>query len=745
MWLRIVIGALLTSAFLMTPSFSQEWFFPPEKVDLGFDPAEGHRQLAEGKAGAAERRMYLQEMARSAKPTNWQEYDVTFYDILWHPVHATHTIKGTIGIYFRSMTPSLDSVMIHLTDSLTVDSVYSESGLIAHTHTENIVTVYLDRSYALGELTGFSIVYHGQPPQYEYDWFASLYFRSRKGYHVIESYAEPFTARTWWPCNDIPCDKADSADIRIVADTGLTAVSNGLLISDTDNGDGTHTAYWKERYPITTYLLCLNISNYMQWTDYYHYSPTDSMPIENYYFPDQHDSIIEHYAATPEAITIFADLFGEYPFINEKYGHSMGVVHGMEHQTNTLLNIILTKKHYIIVHELAHHWWGNLVTCRDWHHIWLNEGFGSYCEALLYEQKYGIIFYLEYMTAVENYADGSVYVYDTTDVNRIFSSALSYDKGAWVLHMLRRVVGDSLFFPIFPAYAQEFAYDNAITEDFQAVCENITGMDLDFFFQQWIYGNNYPIYAYATKTLSSPQKDPPGYDTYLHLRQVHDTDPQIFSTPVEFQFWYGSGYTIIPAWNDQRNQNIVIHTTFQPDSIDFDPNNWLLEYSYPITFRLHIFTDSLSNGVQGEDYCDTVVIVSANDEFTADIMAGALPGGWNLDASTGIISGRSFDTGLFTFTVWAYDNIEPGYADAREYTVSIEDAEYTPGDANLDGQVNVGDAVFLVNYIFKGGPAPEIPNFADANADCEINVGDAVYLINYVFKSGPAPQVGCVE
>jgi hypothetical protein len=310
--------------------------------------------------------------------------------------------------------------------------------------------------------------------------------------------------------------------------------------------------------------------------------------------------------------------------------------------------------------------------------------------------------------------------------------------------MLRRRIGDDLFFAIFPVYAQAFAHGNATTEDFQAICEDVTGVDLDCFFQQWIYGDNYPIYYYSTKTIRR-SGGRTGYNTYVHIDQVHDTEPQVFSSFLDFQFWFGAGYTIITEWIDQRSQDLVIHTGLEPDSIFFDPENWLLDYHHRESYTLHIISDSLKPALQGDEYYDTLIIIAANDEFIAEIIDGDLPPGISLDSTGGILSGGSFEVGEFNFTVRARDKITPEYTDEKEFTLIVTDAGYGPGDANLDGEVNVGDAVFLINYIFSGGPPPEYPNYADVNADCEVNVGDIVYLIAFIFNSGPIPQMGCVE
>jgi hypothetical protein len=737
-WVTTLIILLFIS-----PVFSQEFQAPPEKVDLGFNPSKLRQQLAEIKARRLEKERALSNQYAIAEGTNWQEYDITFYDIWWHPVHETHSIYGKVGIYGRITVNYLDSIIIDMHDSLIIDSISNQSGNLGFLHENNLVTVYLDRSYLLDEMFDFTVIYHGNDIASE-GWFAGLQFWLYKGVPVVETYSEPYMARTWWPCNDIPLDKADSADIRIVANNGFMATANGLLESDTDNGNGTHTVYWKERYPITTYLICMAVSQYTHWIDFYHSSPDDSMPIDHYAFPDQYDSVLETYGATAEAIEIYAGLFGEYPFVEEKYGHTMVVDFGMEHQTNTFLNPGLSKSHAIVIHELAHHWWGNWVTCHDWGHIWLNEGFGTYCEALLYEVKYGIEYYRSYMNNMQWSFEvgGSVFVTDTTDAGNIFGG-LQYNKGAYVLHMLRHLIGDDAFFASLRLYGETFAYQNAVTEDFRDICEAVSGMDLDTFFQQWIYGINWPDYIYSCITRRAP--DLGGWSTYIYLEQTQVTDPMVYVTPVEFDFWYGPGYGVYQIMNTMRQQNFVINTPYNPDSLGFNPHGWLLEVHEEIPYTLHIITDGLNNGIQGTIYGDTIIIIAANESFTAEVISGQLPHGWNLDPTTGVVSGISYDTGQYAFTVQATDAIESGYLDTATYSILVENMGYGPGDANLDGQANVGDAVFLIGYIFSGGAAPEYPNFADVNADCSINVGDAVYIISYVFSGGPEPQQGCVE
>jgi len=418
------------------------------------------------------------------------------------------------------------------------------------------------------------VYYHGTPGS---SGFGSFEFSSQGGNPAIWTLSEPYGAKDWWPVKDTPSDKADSADFWITVSTSLIPASNGKLMAIVDNGNGTHTYKWKISYPIAQYLLSMAITNYAQYTNYYHYSPTDSMPINHFLYPGSLNSNIAQLNKTPGMIEIFADRFGEYPFINEKYGHAQfGWGGGMEHQTISSMGGF---SNMLIAHELAHMWFGDKITCKDWHHIWLNEGFATYGECLINEAWYGKSGYDSYvaneMASARN-AQGSIWVQDITQVWEIFNGSRSYAKGAVVLHMLRGIVGDSVFFNILQTYAADpnVAYGVAVTEDFQAVAENVSGLDLDYFFQQWIYGVNYPRYSIVWSKQSSGGDL---YDFALKITQNVNSNPSYFTMPIQIKVNFTSGDTLITVFNNAQIQNLNITVNGEPTSISFDPGNWILK------------------------------------------------------------------------------------------------------------------------------------------------------------------------
>jgi aminopeptidase N len=502
------------------------------------------------------------------------KYDVKYYKLDLTVNHTTQTISGNVTCLAEIVQPGVSEIYYDLTNPLIVDSVLVNGNITTFTRGSNKLNIALNSTLNVGDNFTTVVYYHGTPGS---SGFGSFEFSSQGGNPAIWTLSEPYGAKDWWPVKDTPSDKADSADFWITVSTSLIPASNGKLMAIVDNGNGTHTYKWKISYPIAQYLLSMAITNYAQYTNYYHYSPTDSMPINHFLYPGSLNSNIAQLNKTPGMIEIFADRFGEYPFINEKYGHAQfGWGGGMEHQTISSMGGF---SNMLIAHELAHMWFGDKITCKDWHHIWLNEGFATYGECLINEAWYGKSGYDSYvaneMASARN-AQGSIWVQDITQVWEIFNGSRSYAKGAVVLHMLRGIVGDSVFFNILQTYAADpnVAYGVAVTEDFQAVAENVSGLDLDYFFQQWIYGVNYPRYSIVWSKQSSGGDL---YDLALKITQNVNSNPSYFTMPIQIKVNFTSGDTLITVFNNAQIQNLNITVNGEPTSISFDPGNWILK------------------------------------------------------------------------------------------------------------------------------------------------------------------------
>jgi aminopeptidase N len=420
-------------------------------------------------------------------------YDVTYYKLNLTISHEPKYLIGEITLSAESMIDDLISFFLDLSDILTVDSVKSDDDNLNFSHSENILTIQTDHPYNLNEEFNITVFYRGMP---QTTGLGSFVFDTHNGMPSIWTLSEPYGASDWWPCKDTPADKADSADIWITCSSDLFAVSNGSLIETIDNRNGTYTYKWKSGYPIANYLISLAISEFTFYQQYFKYSPSDSMPVVHYIYPDIFPNVKDQLDKTILMLQIFSDHFGLYPFIKEKYGHASFGRGGMEHQTISSMGAF---NDGVISHELAHQWFGDKVTCKDWHHIWLNEGFATFGEGIYHEIAEGREEYNSFINSTMSFAknaEGSIYVQNINSISEIFNGPRSYAKGAIVLHMLRGITGDSLFFRILKNYLNDpvLAYGVATTDDFQRVAEEVNGNSLDYFFQEWIYGENYPHY-----------------------------------------------------------------------------------------------------------------------------------------------------------------------------------------------------------------------------------------------------------
>ena len=500
--------------------------------------------------------------------------NVTYYGLNLTLTYSPNYLKGIATINAKSTENNLTNFFLDLQDPLLVDSVLLNDSKIPFIHSLAKLNINLPRSYNYGEQFSIVIYYQGIPGS---SGFGSFEFGSHNNQPAIWSLSEPYGASDWFPCKDTPADKADSSDVWVTCSNSLIAASNGTLQAVVDNGNGTHTFKWKNIYPIAQYLISIAISDYTVYTTYYHYAPSDSMPVVFYIYPEDFNNAKPYLDKVVNMIAVFSNFYGPYPFLKEKYGEAeFGWSGGMEHQTITSLGGFDDD---LEAHELAHQWYGDKITCADWQDIWLNEGFASFSEAVYFGATSGTDAYNLMMTSFMNNAKnavGSVYVQNISNVNSIFDYNRSYAKGAVVLHMLKGIMGDSLFFQLMKTYASDpkVAYGAATTANFEADAEKVYGSSLSYFFNEWIYGENYPHYSVSWNYNFIGNNI---YSVNLNLSQTTNTNPAFFTMPIQIQVKTSAGDTIVTIFNNRQNQLISFNVKGTPQYINFDPNNLILK------------------------------------------------------------------------------------------------------------------------------------------------------------------------
>ena len=543
---------------------------------LQFSSAQESEEFQLKQLRLSEAQRYTTLARASQRATPGQEgFDVTYYKLDLRLSTSPNNLTGSVTMVARCIVDNLASITLDLMNSLRVDSVLVGGTPVSVAQQPASFIVSLNRTYTRGETITAVIYYHGVPGSSGFGSFA--FSTTTTGSPWVWSLSEPYGAKDWWPSKDHPGDKADSVDVWVTCGGSFTVGSQGRLVDVVQNPDGTKTHKWQHRYPIATYLVSIAVANYSQVSGWFRYSPTDSMLVLNYCLPDFLSSAISSIPQTVDMLRIYSDLFGLYPFYTEKYGHSQfGWGGGMEHQTMTSLGNFGEN---LVAHELAHQWFGDMITMRTWPDIWLNEGFATYCVALYQERKYGQSAYRSYMNgqiSSARSAVGSISVQDTSNVGRLFNGALVYSKGATVLHMLRHVMGDSLFFRAMYQYASDpqFRFKTASTRDFQSVCEKVFGESLAYFFDEWIYGEKYPSYQYQWETIQVGSR----YRVRITISQTTGTStPVCFTMPLDLRLTGVGLDTTITVFNNTQIQTLMFGLPKEPSAVQLDPNNWILK------------------------------------------------------------------------------------------------------------------------------------------------------------------------
>jgi len=502
---------------------------------------------------------------RSQASSNFQ---VTYYRCIWDIDPAVRYIKGNITSHFITNS-SATSITYDLAAQLTVDSVYYHGNRIIFSRPTDLLQINLPGALPAGQKDSVTIFYQGNPTATAFGSF----YKSIHGSNIpiIWTLSEPYGSKDWWPCRNGLDDKADSIDIIISCPNLYRASSNGRLIDESDNGI-TRTAYYKHRYPIASYLVAFAVTNF-KILNHNVQLGTTNLPMITYCYPESENIFQQNTPKVLQQLSLFHEYFGAYPFINEKYGHTQfNWGGGMEHQTNSF---IVSPDESLMAHELAHQWFGDKVTCGSWQDIWLNEGFATYLSYFYFEKSNPanhINRLRSLNSSITNSPDGSVWVDDTTTVGRIFSSRLSYNKGAYVLHMLRWVLGDTLFFRGIRQYINDpkLAYGFARTDDLKRNLEQVSGKDLTEFFNDWYYKQGHPSYTVKWN------QDNNNKAIISVSQSTSHPSANYFEMPLALKFKSGSQEKTIVVNNTKNNEFFSGEIGFKADTVIIDPDYWIL-------------------------------------------------------------------------------------------------------------------------------------------------------------------------
>jgi len=554
----------------------------------------------------AEMKSAFKQMNITVNP-NTLNYDITYHKLEFTVDPEVYLVSGKITTTYTALA-NMSTLTFDLANELTVSSVkLNTQNLTFVQNGNNELVITLPSIQTLGTSATVEVTYSGAPPVNGFRAFTTEV--RGNGSNTLYTLSEPFGARDWWPCKQDLNDKINSIDVFITAPSQYIAVSNGIEPEAPVINGANKTTHFHHSYAIPAYLICMAVTDYTVYNQTAGTVP-NTFPIINYIYPESFNATLQtQLDQTPLILDLFKNLFEIYPFHNEKYGHAQfGWGGGMEHTT---VSFMVGFDRQLIAHEMAHQWFGDKITCGSWKDIWLNEGFATYLADLVIENFDGNAAFIADKTSMINsitsQTGGAVYLTDTeaTNVNRIFSSRLTYNKGAMVLNMLRLKLGDANFFQGMKNYLADanLAYNYALTTDFKSHMETVYGTSLTEFFNDWIYNQGYPSYTITAQNWG------PGQVKVTVNQTQSNASVSYFEMPLPLRFTGASGQTFdTMVDNTVNNQQFIVSVPFTINGVQFDPEKDIISknntttlgndtfdlekaiaiYPNPVTDELHI-------------------------------------------------------------------------------------------------------------------------------------------------------------
>ena len=506
------------------------------------------------------------------------------------------TLTATAAITLAPLVEHLDSVVLDAVDldvrSVTrIERTRFPKGRKARSGVDSLVqvplrfrndspllVVYPDRDFTLDDTLTIRIAYSCTPAKGIYFLAPDSTNPARR--HQIWTQGEDTDNRFWFPCYERPDDKATSEVTATVRDA-YTVLSNGALVSEShDRKTHTRTFHWRQSKPQSSYLVVLAAGEY----DILRHG-TGRLPIESYVYRDRAADAQENFAQTADIVNVFGRLTG-VPYPWEKYAQIViadFMWGGMENTGAVTLNDVTLhdrraaldyNSNGLLAHEIAHQWFGDLVTCRDWTHLWLNEGFANYYEALYTRESEGEDAFELAMRGETHAAMQTERTFGRKPVvsNDSYTGNV-YAKGSIILHMLKGVMGERVFERAVKRYLDTYRYSTADTHDLQHVFEEVSGMNLDWFFTQWLMLAGYPRLDVSTEWDDN--------DSVLTLRvlqtQVRDSLTGVFRLPLDLFIRVADRDTMLRLWMEESTTTFPLKLQSSPVMVLVDPRQGLLK------------------------------------------------------------------------------------------------------------------------------------------------------------------------